>query len=87
MPINYFVGQDETWLREALAEVQEDIRAGKTLIQWGAGDSSGIRKVQLTPQQRYEQIYYALSLLNPAEFPPESGTRIRRTTPRYIFGS
>lgn len=87
MPVNYFVGQTEEWLREQIAACQEDMALGKTLIQWGAGDSSGIRKVQLTPQQRFEQLYFALSLIAPTDFPPGEGARVRRTTPRYIYGS
>lgn len=87
MPINYFVGQSEEWLRDQLAACQEDIALGKTLIQWGAGDSSGIRKVQLTPQERFQNIWEALSALKPNEFPPGGAARTRRTTPRFIWGS
>lgn len=86
MPINYFVGQPEQWLRDQLAACQEDIALGKTLIQWGAGDSSGIRKVQLTPQERFENLWYALSLIAPVDFPPGGGSRVTRTTPRYMYG-
>lgn len=83
MPINYFIGQNQTWLETELVKCQEDIAAGKTLIQWGAGDSSGIRKVQLSPQVRFQQLYYALSLLDPVTYPPEATAPNSRT--RVVF--
>jgi hypothetical protein len=79
MPINYFAGRSREWLEGQLAQCQEDIAAGKTLIQWGAGDSTGIRKVQLTPQLRYQQLYYALYLIAPDEYPASGFAPINRT--------
>lgn len=83
MPVNYFVGQTQAWLETQLMQCQEDIAVGKTLIQWGAGDSSGIRKVQLTPQLRYQQLYYALYLINSALYPATGLAPTNRT--RAVF--
>lgn len=83
--MNYFVGWSREDLEKALRQCQEDIAAGKTLVQWGAGDSSGQRKTMLRLQERYEQIYAALTELAPEDY-PSTNTRIRRATPRYICG-
>lgn len=83
MAVNYFIGQTQEWLERQLAMCQEDIAAGKTLIQWGAGDSSGIRKVQLTPQLRFAQLYYALYLLDPETYPSTGLAPTNRT--RAVF--
>jgi hypothetical protein len=77
--LNYFVGQSVEWLEAQLQQVQEDLAAGKTLIQWGAGDSSGIRKVQLTPQYRFQLLYYALSQLDPDTYPVAAQVPRNRT--------
>ena len=83
--INFFRGQTKDWLEEQLILCQMDIAAGKTLIQWGAGDSTGIRKVQLTPQQRFEYLWRALNEEDPVNYPLSVlGSRVRRTTPRYF---
>ena len=95
MPVNYFIGQTLEWLEKELALCQQDISRGKTLMQWGAGDSQGSSKIQLTPQVRYEQIYYALTVLEDREiaagviteaqrYYPKTNKAVRRTTPRYI---
>jgi hypothetical protein len=68
--INYFVGQSKTWLEDQLEKCQEDMAWGKSLIQWGAGDSSGISRVQLSPEERWKRIYYALSELDSTTYPP-----------------
>ena len=68
--INYFVGQPKPWLEDQLQKCQEDLAWGKVLIQWGAGDSSGISRIQLTPEERYKRLYYALSLIAPDDYPP-----------------
>ena len=81
--VNYFVGQTQAWLEAQLKDCQVDIAAGKTLIQWGAGDSSGIRKVQLTPQLRYQQLYYALYLIDAATYPATGLAPTNRT--RAVF--
>ena len=79
MAVNYFIGQSKEWLETQLAQCQEDIATGKTLIQWGAGDSSGIRRVQLTPQLRFQQIYYALYLIDPDTYPASGLAPTNRT--------
>lgn len=86
MPINYFVGWSKEDLEKALRLTQEALAAGKRLIQWGAGDSSGISKIDGPPEVVYERIYFALSQLDPDNY-PTTNQRVRRTTPRYIFGS
>lgn len=86
MAINYFFGMEREWLEKELQLCREDISRGKTLIQWGAGDSSGISKVQLTPQQRFEYLWAELSRQFPDDY-PATNLRVRRTTPRYIYGS
>lgn len=83
MPVNYFIGQSREWLEKELVKCQEDIAAGKTLIQWGAGDSSGMRKVQLTPQLRFQQLYHALYLIDPDTYPATGLTPTSRT--RAVF--
>jgi hypothetical protein len=83
MPVNYFIKQPREWLEKQLAQCQEDIAVGKTLIQWGAGDSSGIRRVQLTPQLRFQQIYYALYLIAPDDYPATGLAPTNRT--RAVF--
>jgi hypothetical protein len=80
---NYFFGQPREWLEQQIEKVQAEIAAGKTLIQWGAGDSSGQSKIFLTPQARYEMLYAALNALAPDDY-PSTNTRTRRTTPRYV---
>lgn len=83
--MNFFVNQPREWLEEQLALCQLDIAQGKTLIQWGAGDSTGIRKVQLTPQQRFEYLWTALNAIDSVTYPMSVlGGRVRQTTPRFF---
>ena len=82
--VNYFEGWSEDQLLAALEEVRKDIAKGRTLIQWGAGDSSGMSKITTTPEQRYRYIWFALSQLNSTVYPPALGARVRNTTPRFF---
>ena len=93
---NYFIGQSFEWLEAELKICQGDISRGKSLIQWGAGDSQGSSKIQLTPQQRFDYLYAALvaaEALLLAEDPayeikyPATNQRVRRTTSRYTWGA
>ena len=84
MAINYFVGWSREDLEKELRLCQEDIARGKSLMQWGAGDSQGSSKILISLRERYEQIYFALSEDYPDDYPPAAGARTRRTTPRYL---
>lgn len=85
MAVDYFASWSREDLEKAKRQCEEDIAAGKTLIQWGAGDSSGQRRVLLRLQERWEQIYYSLSQRFPEDY-PASNSRIRRATARYVVG-
>lgn len=84
--VNYFVGRTQAWLENQLAQCQEDLAAGKTRITWGAGESSSGSLKTTSPQQRYADLYFALSVLDPDTYPP-ANQPTRRTTPRYVYGS
>jgi hypothetical protein len=82
--INYFIGKTQAWLEAELAIVQEDIAAGKTLVSWGAGESTAVNVRQVSLQTRWEMLYRALNELDPDNY-PATNFRVRRTTPRYVL--
>jgi hypothetical protein len=85
MPVNVFFGIPqatlETWLRDA----QADLAAGKTLVSYSTGDTSGSKIVQSSPQTRIELILRALYLIDPESYPASSVSRVTRTRIR-VFG-
>jgi hypothetical protein len=82
MALNPFYNQPREWLTKQLELVREDLSSGKTLIQWGAGDSSGIRQVLMSPMRRFELIWAELSRIDPDEY-PATNKRISRTKARF----
>lgn len=75
MAFNPFIGRDQSWLETQLELAQNDFAAGKTMTAVNAGDTGNSKQVQMSPQQRIEYLLAALSILDPATYPPASVRR------------
>jgi hypothetical protein len=84
--VNYFIGQSQADLETALAQAQDDLKAGKTIVQAHSGDTYAQEQVSIDIYSRIEQILHALSLLDPVTYPPAQVRRVARTRIRiYPF--
>lgn len=84
MAINYFIGWTVKDLEAELRIAQEDLAAGKSVIQAGAGDASTQSRTEQSIQQRIEQLLAALNKLDPEKYPIDQISRITQT--RVAFG-
>ena len=76
---NYFEGWTEADLVIELRKCQEDMAAGASLVTSNSeGNGFGLRS-EVSIQERFERIRYALSILNPTTYPP------RQTVDRTQF--
>ena len=69
MAINYFIGWSVKDLEAELRLAQEDLAAGKQIIQSGAGDANMQNRVEKSAESRIQAILKALNLLDPEKYP------------------
>jgi len=69
MAINYFIGWEQEDLERELRAAQEDLAAGKSMIQSSAGDAEGrfMREASIT--ERIKALLKALNVVDPATYP------------------
>lgn len=77
--VNYFLGQSQADLETALRAAQDDLKAGKTIVEGSSGDSSAKEFIQADVYTRIEQILFALFLLDPIHYPAGMVKRVTRT--------
>ena len=85
MAINYFIGWDVKDLEDALRIAQEDLAAGKSIIQSGAGDANMQNRVEKSIECRIEMILRALNLKDAEKYPVTEISRV--TTTKASFQS
>jgi pyrroloquinoline quinone (PQQ) biosynthesis protein C len=83
MAFNPFIGRSQEWLGSQLEIAQQDYAMGKTIVSSGSGDVNNAKQVQATAEKRIEQLYKALSLIDPETYPAASITR--NTVTRVAF--
>jgi len=81
--INYFIGWSQEDLEGALREAQEDLAAGKSTTQAGAGDASVQNRVEKSIEERIKLLYKALNAKDAKKYPIDQITAIDRT--RVVF--
>lgn len=74
---NYLAGQSIAQLAAALATAQADFLAAKSRISVTSGDVAASFAITSGLQQRIQQIYDALTLLDPVTYPAQ--IRVSRT--------
>jgi hypothetical protein len=82
--INYFIGWTVKDLEAELRIAQEDLAAGKSVIQAGAGDASTQNRIEQSIQQRIEQLLAALNKLDPEKYPIDQISRITQTRVGFL---
>lgn len=85
MPMNYFLGRSQDWLEKQLRLQQQNLALGKTTTAVGAGDTHSGSAVQIGTVECIRMILAALSILDPATYPPEQVTPVTET--RVTFRS
>lgn len=80
----------DTYSQEELEElrsvVAREATTGKTVTSWTVGDSSAQKMPFLNypPVRRYRWIYEALSILDPAKYPPEKFIAVEQTRVEFL---
>ncbi len=77
MAYNYLAGQSIAQLAAALASAQSDLLAAKSRVSVTSGDVAASFSITQGIQQRIQQIYDALTLLDPITYPAQ--IRVSRT--------
>lgn len=90
MAINYFIGWDLKDLEAELRSAQEDLAAGKQIIQSGAGDATMQNRIEKSAEGRIQMLLRALNKLDPEKYPadainPITQTRADFSTPRRTY--
>lgn len=83
MAINYFIGWSQSQLETELRAAQEDMAAGKQIVQSGAGDASMQNRIEKSVEQRIQLLLKSLNALDPDTYPISDVTAI--TTTRAVF--
>lgn len=86
MIADLFIGQSTQWLIDQLKIAQEDYAAGKTLVSYSSGETSGSEFILMTPRQRILQILGALKSRGVTQIDgQEIGViPVDKTRPRFI---
>lgn len=79
MAINYFIGWSVAELEAELRLAQEDLAAGKSITNSGAGDASMASRIDKSSEARIEMILKALNALDPEKYPIAQTARITMT--------
>lgn len=83
MAFNPFLGWSQQELETELRRAQEDYAAGASLESTGSGDLQSRNRIETSAVKRIEQLYRALSALDPERYP---ASQIARTTStRIVF--
>jgi hypothetical protein len=78
-----FPGKTQGWLETELEKVLADQAAGKTVVEYSGGDSSGKELIAMSTQRRKDMILSDLNQLAPSTYPRVSTIAARRTRARY----
>jgi len=72
-------------LEAMMLAVIKEHTGGKTIVEWGMGDSSAkkIQWMQLPPDVRMGDIGAALSIKDPGTYPPDDFIAITQTRPSF----
>jgi hypothetical protein len=83
--MNPFYGAVKADLEQWLSDAREEVAGGKTLSQFGAGDTSGAFMTQrsLPPERRIELLWAELSRIDPDHYAASAMRRVRVTAQRF----
>ena len=88
--VEYFIGWSKEKLQGALAQAQDELAAGQTIMMAGTtGPSGGVNsqsQVQLKIEQRIQLILVALNAIDPVTYPAASCKRVSKTRVRVYQG-
>jgi len=84
MAINYFIGRSQQSLEADLANAQEDLAAGKSVMDASSGDVSKRESMMGSIEKRIRLILQALTVINPTLYPPSQTMPTREF--RVAFG-
>lgn len=79
MAIDYFIGWSQEDLEAELRAAQEDLAAGKSTTQAGAGDASVQNRVEKSIEERIKLLYRALNKKDAIKYPIAQITAITQT--------
>lgn len=79
MAINYFIGWSQKDLEAELRSAQEDLAAGSSTIQAGAGDATQQSRVEKSIEERIRMILASLNKLDPDRYPLGQITALTQT--------
>jgi len=77
--INYFIGKTKPWLQQELANAQEELAAGNTVMRAVTGETDTTAQVQVNIRNRIEHLLWALNQIDPATYPITSIRRVTQT--------
>lgn len=83
MAFNPFIGWSQQELEAELRRAQEDYAAGASIESAGSGDVNSRNRQEASAVQRIEQLYRALSAIDPEKYPAAQIARIKST--RIVF--
>jgi hypothetical protein len=84
MAINYFIGWSVQELEAELRLAQEDLAAGKSITNSGAGDASMASRIDKSSEARIEMILKALHRLCPEKYPATEIARLTETKAAFL---
>jgi|APGre2960657404_1045060.scaffolds.fasta_scaffold03325_4 hypothetical protein len=85
MALNLYIGWEKHELQAELRRAQEDLAAGKTIVDTNTGDVSKGEQVEASAITRIRQILRALNALDPANYPADQITPRNRTKATFDF--
>ncbi len=85
MAINYLIGRTQEDLERALAEAQNDLMAGRAIVQTGAGDTSSQSSMEKKCEDRIKIILKALHVIDPDKYPLDQTTAITETRVSFQY--